>query len=291
MPMVEDSMTSRLDAISCADPESVREGFWVSLLVHGLGLLGLLLLIWLQGRERPPEELHVFELVSVSEPAAVSTPAPQATPEATPLAVPRLNLPPLQPAPEIPRAEPTPVVPPPTPPPATPPPPRETPAPRPVAAPPPQPRPMTIEEFRRQNPQPRTQPAPRPRPAPNAGIDTEAIRRNLRQLGDLRETSAPTATRSAAQQSALDAWAAEIKRRLDAAWIRPGDLGTRTLSVRVSFSVEPDGRLTQVRIVSPSGEPVLDASVQAAFRSASPVRPPPDSQRKSYTVSFDLKPE
>lgn len=286
--MVEASMTSRVETPPMGDSESVREGFWVSLVVHGAGLLTVLLMVWWQGREREPEPLHVFELVSTAEAAEVAVPTEAPTPQPQAVQVPRLNVEPLRPIPTIPEPQPAPA---PAPQPAPAPAPQPRPAPREVAQPPP-PRQVTLEEFRRQHPQTpqRTAPAPARRTVPQAGIDTEAIRRNLRQLGDLRETSTPNVPRTAAQQSQIDAWAAEVRRRLDAAWDRPQDLGGRRLTVRVSFTVETDGRLTGVRVATPSGEPVLDASVLAAFRAASPVRPPPHQQRSTYTMNFELTP-
>jgi len=294
------SMPSELKMAGLAGAEPVREGFWVALIVHGLALLGVFLMIWWQGRPLPEEELHVFELVSTGElaevPVEAARTAPPPSPAPRPVTVPALNLAPLQPLPEIRQPDPVPAppvaAPRPTPTP-TPRPDRPTPTPAPTPAPAVTPPPtMSLEDFRREHgrPPPQSNPAPRPRPAPNAGIDTAAIRRNLQQLGDLRETSAPAARRTAAQQSELDTWAAEIKRRLDAAWARPDGLGSRYLSVRISFTVEINGRLTGVQVATSSGEPTLDNSVLAAFRSASPVRPPPDGARRTYTMTFELKP-
>lgn len=293
-------MPSELKMASLVGAEPAREGFWVALIVHGLALLGVFLMIWWQARTQPPEELHVFEIVSTGELADVAVETTRTSPPPTPnrreASVPALELAPLQPLPDV--RQPAPV---PTPPPTAPRP-RPSPNPRPERPPPttrPTPTPavtptptMSIEEFQREHGRPPAQSAParRPRPTPNAGIDTAAIRRNLQQLGDLRETSATNARRTAAQQNELDAWAAEIKRRLDAAWSRPDGLGARALSVRVSFSVETNGRLTGVQVATASGEPTLDSSVLAAFRSASPVRPPPDGARRTYTMTFELKP-
>jgi protein TonB len=66
---------------------------------------------------------------------------------------------------------------------------------------------------------------------------------------------------------------------------RTGILGT----AEISFTIQEDGRVSDVTVVSSSGSELLDTAAVEAIYAASPFRPPPAQARLSIPVAFRLR--
>ena len=245
---------------------SERRALTLSAGLHaGVLIVAVLVVLasWLRAEE---EEELVFELVTPNL-APESAPAPNpspALPELEPLEP--LEVPPmedLRPVPEVP------------------------PAPLPVVESPPEappPRPMSIEEFRRNNPIPDR---PAPRPAPPRRIDRPTLETDVRQrrqqtMSQVQVTQAPT--QSAATDAAWQGYLQQVRSRLFAAFQPVG----RGLAATAEFSLDGQGRFIAVRLTASSGDPAFDQAVRAAFAAALPVGPPPsaDLAGRQFSIQF-----
>ncbi|MGE0825137.1 MAG: TonB family protein [Candidatus Binatia bacterium] len=77
------------------------------------------------------------------------------------------------------------------------------------------------------------------------------------------------------------AYTENIKQRVKDGWLiperRPG------LAAIIRFAVEPDGRVVDVELVEPSGDPAFDQSALRAVRTAN-LPPPPEAYREEFAV-------
>jgi colicin import membrane protein len=91
------------------------------------------------------------------------------------------------------------------------------------------------------------------------------------------ELAAEQAARDAAQRKDLEAaYKSAVERAVTPYWIRPpaaDNLGHFTCKLLITQN--PDGQVTDVKLVSSCGDPVVDRSVEQAVRRASPLPPPP----------------
>lgn len=163
--------------------------------------------------------------------------------------------------------------------------PEPEPEPEPVVAPPEAPK-----------PDPAPEPAPKPKPPPTREEQKAAMRK--------RATEEKTAPRAQAQPRDLSGavgrlagpgvrlgpstgvgnmpgrggsnqYQALIVARLKALWQRPFQTGTVGAPPEVAFTVEADGRISEFRFLSRSGDAALDQSVAAIFTPELRVPPPP----------------
>lgn len=247
--------------------EAWKKGLLVSLAGHGAILAVLLLgavVAWLL-RPEPPE--FVFELAAEA-PARALVPVeePRDLPEPEPA-----EPPPAITAPRVPQAQELEALPPEV---------------ERVPVESPRSRTLSYEEFLRQNPHlakaPQTvERAPARRPLPRLDIPVADLQESLEHF----RREQPAASVSAADREAFERFFRDIWQRLDRAWERPG-LAREDLSARVAFTVEADGRLTDVRFVASSGEVLFDQSIRAAFTRVGRVPSPPDGQSRRFTLTF-----
>jgi len=160
------------------------------------------------------------------------------------------------------------------------PPPRNIPEPRPTPPAPPRPRvePSTQRVVRAPSPTP-SQPR---RPA----LTPEQIRDQLSR-------GLPTAAPMAAREDFPFGWYfAQVKQAMYEAWIQPSGVSAAAGHVvQVLIRVERDGTVSHRQIVKPSGNPLMDDSVQRAIESVRKLRPLPDQYRGLYrdiTIEFEL---
>ncbi len=88
-----------------------------------------------------------------------------------------------------------------------------------------------------------------------------------------------------------DAYNELVRKILYRAWDQPGSLGVVGLKVHVQLTVAPDGRIVASRLVSGSGNSVMDNSVMQAVRSVSRLNGVPGeyfSRHHTITVAFEL---
>jgi len=227
--------------------------FVVSIVFHALLLIALPFALMLLTPPKKIEKLQTFSLTAVPVPPMAPQPAPVTPTPPTP--------PPPDPTPPPP---PPPPVPPPTP---TPPPPV-----------PPEPRKQPPREEPRPAPQkPQEQPPPKPVevPVPEVVPDFSSLPSPVRieAGGDVK----------------VHPYLAAVRRKLEQNW-QPYKEDSR-LSVVISFSILRDGNVAEVRIVTSSGDSVLDGNARAAVERASPFgRVPPVFTSDKLEITCTLRP-
>ena len=129
-------------------------------------------------------------------------------------------------------------------------------------------------------------PAPRPEPRRSAP-SPEDIRRQLEQ-------GLASAAPAAVSEVALTGYRERIMAALYQAWIEPkGDAIPLGTVARVRITVERDGRISDHRLIGPSGYERMDASVLEAVRSVRRLPPLPARYAGSsgqFTIAFTLEP-
>ncbi|MFU8848763.1 MAG: energy transducer TonB [Opitutales bacterium] len=246
--------------------------FWTSVILHLVVLLALFLATIIETL-KPKEKPHVFEMISPpTEQTSAAAPSP-----APPL--PEIQLPDLEPVPEL--AEmPKPVAPAPKPmPPAPKPPPTPAPA---------KPELTTMDDFIRQHGTPQPRQSTRP-PAPRPTLSAPRI-----EVPKLVLPANPSASASSErpltqqQMSALGTYSAQLRSRIDAAWAKPASLAGVNVAATVVFDVSASGRITNARLRPGSGNSAFDQSVLAAFRKVVSAGPTPTGQGHSFSMTFRM---
>lgn len=262
-----------------------RQAFTLSIAVHVLAvavgfLFGLVNL--LQAEE---EEPVVFTLVSAGMPAepapetAVEEPPSEPRPE--PEAVPEMMLPEfedLRPAPDV-------TLPPPPPEPAPQPEPTPEPRPQPEPEPAPEPKPQRVsyEEWARNRDLPdRVQ---QTRPQQRRQVDVPELHTEIRQTLRSHVRAIETSDLqfdSPGERDEVQSYFAALVSRLKAVFEPLG--ANRT--ARVEFTIERNGRITNVRFLRRSGDSGFDESVRQAFNRVRSPGPPPGSPPYTRTITF-----
>jgi len=256
---------------------SKDQPFWTSVILHLVVLLGLFFAVLIESFKREEPE-HVFEMVSPSSapsqdrPTSSSSEPPPSLdlPDVVSMAdLPDVAIPAPAPLPPKPKPKPTP---------------SSTPAPKPPPEPS-QPKLTSYEEFIKQNPikEPR-----RPQPAPvRPTVSVPKI--SVPQLVVPRSSpSNSEPSLSAAQMSALGLYQSRIWSLINAAWIKPANLGGIQLTAIVVFEISSAGRISNVRLSPGSGNRTFDQSILAAFRQVGTVGPTPTGQSHHFKMPFKL---
>ncbi|MBC2594209.1 TonB family protein [Ruficoccus amylovorans] len=267
---------------------NTTRGFWGSVTVHVLFFGAVLLMIAWNRLHREPEPV-IFELVEVpsEQPSQVQetppTPEPDPAPEipsidapqiapSEPVTIPDINIPEPEPEPAPPPPAPTPT---PTPTPT----PKQEPAPKPKEQP--KAKPMSIDDFRKQHGQPTPTPPKRntaPTPAPKINVS------------DVVVTGPSTSSRqsSAAEQQALQNFIAQLRRQIELAWNKPEAATGRDTFAVVQVTVQPNGTLRPVVLVTPSGDRAFDNSILAAVKNARNIGGSPTGRAETIKYTFRM---
>jgi len=238
--------------------------FWTSVILHLVVLVALFLATIIETL-KPKEKPHVFEMVNATA-QEQSVEMPAETPPAQ--EVPMPELPPVPELAEVP--EPVEAPPEPTPP----------------APAPPKPRVLSYEEFLKKNPI--REPKPR-QTRTRKPVDAPRI-----EVPKLVAPSNPSPSANSPQpltqqqMSALGAYSAQLRSRIDAAWAKPASLAGVKVAATVIFDVSSSGRITNARLKPGSGNPAFDQSVLAAFRKVVSAGPTPTGQGHSFTMTFRM---
>lgn len=250
-----------------------NQPFWTAVILHLVVLIGLFLGTIVEAF-KPKEKPHVFEMVDMpSQQQSVATPAPPTPP-------PDVPMPELPPVPDL-ASVPEPVA---TPPAPTPPPPaRVTPVPTP---PTPGPKVMTEREFQERfgTPAPR-QPTRPTTPRSPVSVPTIDVPRPIFPSNPTANSPRPLTQQ---QLSALEAYSARLRSRIDTAWAKPASLAGVRIAATVVFDVSATGRITNARLKPGSGNSAFDQSVLAAFRKVISAGPTPTGQAHSFTMTFRM---
>jgi len=129
-------------------------------------------------------------------------------------------------------------------------------------------------------------PAATPKPAPDNSKEINsalaALRNNLSHATQI----APVGNSSAAAAN----YAQVVKSVYEQAWILPDDLESDTANTKVRITISRDGTVVSAKIITPSGDAKLDASVQRTLERVQTLPPFPsgtsDSER-TYIINFN----
>jgi TonB family protein len=198
------------------------------------------------------------------------------------------------------------------PPPVVPPAP-QPPAPEPVVTPPPAPPKVETPEPIKQIVKALT-PEPKPVEKPKIQISTQLVTRpalknptddsrrqqQLRQqafqnaVRSLRNNLAPTTTIDMPGNSsvAYANYASVVKSVYEQAWVPPDNAQNDDANVKVTVTIARDGTVISARVLTPSGDAGVDASVQRTLDRVTFIAPFPKGateQERIYTINFNLK--
>jgi TonB family protein len=203
---------------------------------------------------------------------------------------------------------PTPVVTPPEPTPPTPP--EPTPVVKPVV---PEPVPEKIEPVKPVKPEPVVKPTPvKPTPpklnlVPTTRIipkttsktpthdDSQAQARALKTaLQSLKNnlSSGTTVDMPGDSSAAYANYASVVKSIYTQAWTPPDDADNDEANARVSITIASDGAVISARLLTPSGDAKVDATVQRTLNRVTFIRPFPSGttdKERTYIINFNLK--
>lgn len=224
---------------------------------------------------------------------------------------------------------PQPIQQPPQPPPPVPLPPKPVVTP-PQPAPPPKPEPVREPEpkpVKVQNPEPVESPEPAPKPVKTAKpkndikinltqvtrsapspADTRAAeaRREAQRQADARAkafrnaisyidknaSSATTVEMPGASSVSYANYASVVKSIYERAWETPTGVANDDADTKVSVTIGSDGSVISARIIDPSGDSRMDASVRRALDRVTFIAPFPDGakeEQKTFIINFNLK--
>lgn len=158
-----------------------------------------------------------------------------------------------------------------------------------TAPPKPKPKPMSIEDFLKQNPDANEIKNVRTTPAPtrNSRPDIKVPQFKGIEIGNL--PPAEIASYSQAEQDAIGSYIAGFKARLQRAVDNYPSQGSQ-LSVLVSCDILANGTVTNVRIISPSKDSGFNNMVVAAYKRSSPyARPPHGKELRDLRIEFVQK--
>jgi len=236
--------------------------------------------------EKPkPDDSPVLDVIPADAiESAINNGSQRATPPPPPTVVP----PPPQPVPPVPQAvEPPPPVPPPT---VVerlekffkPEPPKQAPVVKPVT----QPQTPKVDLKVVTRPVPKN-PAPVTNPKPN----TQAIKKITDNLA--RNLSSPTEIGTPGDSTVAQAnYASIVKSVYDRAWTLPDNVAGENENVKVSVTIASDGTVINARILTPSGDAALDASVQRTLARVTFVAPfLKGMTEKEWTRPISFNPE
>ncbi|MEM8550618.1 MAG: TonB family protein, partial [Verrucomicrobiota bacterium] len=197
------------------------------------------------------------DLPSIETPDIPNTPA---------VDVPELDIPEPEPTPPPPAVEPTPTPP--------------EPKPQPTQQ-------ITAEEFFRQHgqPEPRQQRPAQPTPAPQIKVNTrDALNRLLDDGARNRIQQA-----SPAEQQALLNFIARLRRQIEIAWTKPEALEGSEVFAVVQVTVQKDGTLNPVVLITPSGSQLFDQSIIRAVRSTRKIGGAPTGRVEKVNYTFRMR--
>ena len=199
----------------------------------------------------------------------------------------------------------------PPPPPITPPTPPTPPPPVPVVVPPtPVPEPVRLEKPDPKPVEPVAKPAdhklvlkPVVRTAPKSSptTDNSQQQRQQQQARAIRSavqklksnfTSSTTVEMPGTSSVSYASYASAVKSKYDEAWTLPDHIANDEEITKVSITIASDGTVISSRIVTPSGDANVDASVQRALDRVNYIAPFPEGatdKERTYVINFNPK--
>jgi len=194
----------------------------------------------------------------------------------------------------------------------------QPPAPQPVVTPPPAPPKVEMSEPIKQVEKALT-PEPKPVEKPKIQISTQLVTRaapknspNASPRDDSQEkaralalaarnaaralknnfTPATTIDMPGNSSVAYANYASVVKSVYEQAWVPPDDAQNDNANVKVTVTIANDGTVISARILTPSGDAGVDASVQRTLDRVTFIAPFPEGateKERTYTINFNLK--
>lgn len=121
------------------------------------------------------------------------------------------------------------------------------------------------------------------RPASSVKIDVSFINKELQMA--LRQGGGDNSELSADE---LQSYILALKQTIDRLWQKPQSLAGRDLQATVEFTVEPTGRVSKMRIIRGSSNPLFDESVQKAFKRLGYCGTPPKGKQITFSLNFRM---
>ena len=87
-------------------------------------------------------------------------------------------------------------------------------------------------------------------------------------------------------------YASVVKSVYEQAWVPPDDAQNDDANVKVTVTIASDGTVISARVLRPSGDPGVDASVQRTLDRVTFIEPFPEGvteKERTYTINFNLK--
>jgi TonB family protein len=144
-----------------------------------------------------------------------------------------------------------------------------------------------------------TRTAPKNTTSANSQDDSRRQQRLRQQafqnaLRSLRNNLTPTMTIDMPGNSsaAYANYAAVVKSVYEQAWQPPDDAANDEANVKVTVTIANDGTVISARILAPSGDPGVDASVQRTLDRVTFIAPFPEGAKekeRTYSINFNLK--
>ena len=85
-------------------------------------------------------------------------------------------------------------------------------------------------------------------------------------------------------------YATVVKSVYEQAWILPNDVASDDANTKVSVTIASDGTVISARIITPSGDAGLDASVQRTLERVKSIAPFPEGateKERTYIINFN----
>ena len=138
----------------------------------------------------------------------------------------------------------------------------------------------------------------RPDPAAEKRADDEERRRLRETLASAARNIGNVVSSSTSVEipgpggEAFASYAQVVKSKYTLAWIEPRDVQDDSAVVKASVTIRRDGTVENARIIRPSGNAIVDASVRRTLEAVTFVAPFPvgaKDDKRVFTINFDLK--
>ena len=119
-----------------------------------------------------------------------------------------------------------------------------------------------------------------------------AARNAARALKNNNITSATEIDMPGNSSVAYANYAAVVKSVYEQEWVPPDDVQNDDANVKVTVTIARDGTVISARVLTPSGDAGVDASVQRTLDRVTFIAPFPEGateQERTYTINFNLK--
>jgi TonB family protein len=264
--------------------------FWTNVAIVTVAHLAVLLALARGSREEPRANLQNVvwmssEVATAAEPKSAPAPTPVVTVTPTEKPAESSTTTPFKSEIQMPSPTPTPTIPP-----------KPTPSPTPKSSAKPSPSPSP-KATPKKSAEPKATPKPPSKETlekkPSASASKKESSTSSNQTAEKKESAAKGSGNSTTQPSELAWYGRMLHDRFHKAWEQPKSIvatGAK-MSTIVRIRIEKDGRVSKFAIVKPSGNVVVDESVEAIAQRVTHVDPLPEglTQKSYYEVKIDFE--